>query len=169
MNIVNVNFSEISQDDLKKLAAQALSCIQNPESGIGSELFDTIIKIVPQPTVEAVVVDNIDNPTKVWLTPRHCKYYQNSVHCPGSFVRYGETFEQDLCRLIKNELGVKVKRFKDTSEKYNIVEQRRHIIGFIFLVEVDSEPETGKWFNHIPHNLLPEHKNFIGKIFGWKE
>jgi len=172
MNKFSKNFKNISQEELKLLCSDALRNIKNPGKGIGAELFDAILSITPQPTVEAVIVDNINKPTKVLVTRRDDHNYPKSCHFPGSFIRYGETFQQRLFRLIMNELGVKVKKFKDTNIKYNSLEKKnkRHIIGFYFLVELKSSPEKEyKWINCIPKNLVNEHKNFLKNYFGWLE
>lgn len=168
----NFDISKLSQKEIKILSAKVLRCIKNPEKGIGSELFDAIISLAPQATVEAVIVDDIDKPTKVLVTPRDDRNYPKSCQLPGSFIRYGETFSQGLSRLIMNELGVKVKRFKDTNIKYNRLEKKdkRHFIGFYFLVELKANPKKEhRWVDYIPKNLASHHKNFLKNYFGWKQ
>ena len=158
----------------RKLAAKVVLLIKNPEKGIGTELFEAIAQIVPQSCVEAIILDNIDKPTKLLLTPRNDNRYQNLVHCPGSFIRFGETFEQTLHRLIKNELSVGIRRFRYTNYSYSFLEKHptdgnRHLIGFVFLVEINNNPKTGNWFDHIPSNLMLHHKDFLKKTLGWTE
>lgn len=168
----NFDISGLSQKEIKNRAALMLKKVSNPEKGVGKELFDAIISLAPQTTVEAVIVDDIDKPTKVLVTPRNDRNYPKHCHLPGSFIRYGETFPQRLSRLIMNELGTKVKRFKDTNIKYNCWEKKnkRHLIGFYFLVELKSNPiEEHRWVDYIPKNIIGEHGDFLKSYFGWPE
>lgn len=161
-----------TQKEIKKLAASMLKKISKPEKGIGSDLFDAIISLTPQVTVEAVVVDNIEKPTKVLVTPRDDRNYPKSCHLPGSFIRYGETFQERLRRLIKSELKTNVEKFKDTNIKYNRFEKKnkRHFVGFYFLVQLKKEPEiTHQWVDYIPQNLPEHHKDFLKNYFNWKK
>ena len=171
-NQSNIDISKISQSEIKNLAALLLKKISNPENGLGRNLFDTIIAIVPQTTVEAVIVDNIDHPTKVLVTPRDDRNYPRSCHLPGSFIRYSETFLQRLHHLIRAELKTGIKKFKDTNIKYNCLENKnkRHIIGLYFLVQLSADPKaTHKWVDYIPKNLIKQHQDFLKNYFGWKK
>ena len=156
----------------KNLTVLMLKKISNPENGLGKDLFDAIIAIVPQTTVEAVIVDNIDHPTKVLVMPRDDRNYKKSCHLPGSFIRYSETFSQRLRYLIRAELKTNIKKFKDTNIKYNCLEKKnkRHIIGFYFLVQLSSHPKVEhKWVDYIPKNLIRQHRDFLKSYFGWKK
>ncbi|MBI1866266.1 MAG: hypothetical protein HY005_01300 [Candidatus Staskawiczbacteria bacterium] len=172
MNIEN-NFgiSNISQKEIKNLAALVLKNISNPENGLGKDLFNAIIAIVPQTTVEAIIVDSIDHPTKVLVMPRNDRNYPKSCHLPGSFIRYSETFSRRLHRLVQTELKVDIRKFKDTNIKYNCLEKKnkRHIIGLYFLVQLIANPTVvHRWVDYIPKNLIRQHKDFLKNYFHWK-
>lgn len=170
-NNFDINTSKLSQKEIKHLAVLLLNKISSPEDGVGKDLFSAIIAIVPQVTIEAVIVDNIDHPTKVLVTPRDDHDYPHACHLPGSFVRYGETFLQRLNHLVKAELKMDIKKYKDTNIKYNCLEKRnkRHIIGLYFLVQLTANPNVmHRWVNYIPKNLIRQHKDFLKSYFHWK-
>lgn len=167
----NIDISKLSKEEMKDLAALLLRKIPNPEEGLGKTLFNAIIAIVPQTTVEAVIVDSIDHPTKVLVAPRDDRNYSKSCHLPGSFIRYGETFSKRLHHLVQAELQVGIEKFKDTNIKYNCLEKKnkRHIIGFYFLVQLSTHPKvTHKWIDYIPKNLIKPHKDFLKSYFNWE-
>ena len=172
MNIKNnFDISNLSQKEIKNLAVLMLKKVSNPEDGLGIDLFNAIIAIVPQTTVEAVIVDNINHPTKVLVMPRDDCNYPKSCHLPGGFIRYGETFSRRLHHLVRAELKVGIKKFKDTNIKYNCLEKKnkRHIIGFYFLVQLTTNPKvTHKWIDYIPNNLIRQHKDFLRDYFHWE-
>ncbi len=168
---IDTNILKLSQKEIKHLAALLLKRISNPKDGLGKDLFSAIIAIAPQTTVEAVIVDNINHPTKVLVTPRNDHDYPKSCHVPGSFMRYGETFFQRLNSLIKAELGVGIKKYQDIHATYNCLEKKnkRHIIGLYFLVELAANPKVAhQWVDYIPKNLVKQHKDFFKSYFGWK-
>lgn len=157
----------LSQEEIKSLAAQALYQIKNPEKGIGTELFDAIITVVPQACIEALVVNDIENPSKILVTYRADRYCLG-WHFPGGYIRFGEDFDETVRNVIKRELNVKVKRIKDTNIKYSCVDHRGHTIVNVFLVELEGESDKGKWFDRVPEDLLWHHKKFLEKALGWK-
>jgi len=167
MNTENFDFAEFSQDELKSFATQAIGLIENPEKGIGAELFEAIISIVPQPCIEAIVVDNIERPERVLAVWRDDKHY-HGWHFPGGFIRFGDNREQTVKKVINKELEVGVKRLKFTGVLTSGVDSRGHTVGTVFLVELDGEEKRGKWFDRVPEELLEHHKEFLEKALGWK-
>lgn len=165
-----MDFSKLNQKDLKKTIASALPYVKNPENGIGEEFFDALIKVVPCLSVEAVVVDNIDNITKVLLTKRDLNSlnYPGIWHITGSFIRYSNNISEAIEEVIGRELGVKVKKFKNTGELFSFVDKRGHTIALVCLVEVDDKPKEGKWFTSLPEDydkMISHHKVILKKIF----
>lgn len=167
MDVESINFSEMSQDELKETAAQALTHIENPEKGIGSKLFDAIITVVPQTCIEAIVVDDIDKPSKILVTPRHDKHYQG-LHFPGGYIRFEDNYEQTVKKVINRELRVDVKRLKFTGVLTTGADSRGHTLGTVFLVELDGSPSIGQWFDKVPAKLLDSHKKFLKNAIGWE-
>jgi len=167
MNLESIDFSGMSQDELKKVAARSLSRIKDREGGIGRELFDAIITVVPQTCIEAIVVDNIEKTSKILVTWRDDKHY-HGWHFPGGYIRFGKDFDETVHNVIQKELGVGIKRLKDTGVKYGGVDSRGHTLGIVFLVELDSNPSKGEWFDKVPSELLNHHKEFLEKVLGLK-
>ncbi len=167
MDPESIDFSEMSQDELKEMAALALAHIENPEKGIGSKLFDAIITVVPQTCIEAIVVDNIEKPSKILVTPRHDEHYQG-LHFPGGYIRFGDSYEQTIRKVIKRELRVSVKKSKFTGVLTGGVDSRGHTLGTVFLVELDGSPSDGQWFDKVPSELLDGHKEFLKRALGWE-
>ncbi len=165
--ILDFDFSKLSQDELKEVAARALERIEDPEKGIGTELFNAIIRVVPQTCIEAIVVDNIDNPDRILVTPRHDEHYQGS-HFPGGYIRFGDDYEQTVRKVINRELHVDVKRLEFTGVLTGGVDTRGHTLGTVFLVELAVNPIKGKWFDNVPEDMLPSHKEFLKRAIGWK-
>ncbi len=168
MSCENIDLSRLSQKELKRLAAGSIRLIKKPEEDIGTDLFEAVITIVPQPAIEAVVVDNLENPSKILATWRQDQHYRG-WHFPGSFIRFGESYKKALKRLISTELGVGIKRYKGTGVNYSLVDSRGHTIGIVFLVELDAEPtKPHQWFDYVPEELLKHHKSFLKKVLRWK-
>jgi len=162
-----IDLSKFSQNEIKRLSASAISLITEPEKGIGSDLFDAIIKIVPQVAVEALIVDNINHPKKILVTWRKDNNY-TGWHFPGGFIRFGSSFNKTLRDVIKREIGVEIKKIKDTGVKYSKTDKRGHTVGLVFLVEIAGKPTVGKWFSSVPKKLLKCHKLFLKEAIGWK-
>lgn len=162
-----MNISKLSQKEIKRIAALLIKKIAKPEKGVGDVLFDALIKIVPQVTSEAVIVDNIKAPTKILLFPRKDKYYKG-WHVIGSFTKFGENFKTALQKTVLKETGCKIKKYKDTGYKYNIIDLRGHTISLVYLVEINSgiNLKKGRWFNckKLPDNLLGFHKKVLKKV-----
>ncbi len=84
---------KLFQDELKEVIAKAILLIEHPEKGIGTNLFEALFSLVPQPCVELVIVDNLETPRKVLITRRadDDPTYAGKLHCPGTYIRRGET------------------------------------------------------------------------------
>lgn len=169
MDINKIDLSTFSQDELKTLAARAIRLIQNPEQGIGTELFEALITIVPQACVEALVLDNLDNPQRIYLSWREDQHYRG-WHCPGTFIRFGETFEIALRRVLRREINVGTNRFQSTNIQYSCMDSRGHTIGTVWLVKPEGEPTGGRWFpiDDLPYPILPHHLDLLQRVFRGK-
>jgi ADP-ribose pyrophosphatase YjhB (NUDIX family) len=140
--------------------------IREPEKGIGSDLFEAIIKVVPQPCVEAVVVNSINLPREIYLVWRNDQFY-SGWHCPGTFIRFAEDFETALQRLLLREIKTEFRRFRPTDVQYSRKDSRGHTVGTVWLVEPDSKPRNGRWFPiaKLPRRILPHHREFLTRVF----
>jgi len=178
MDIESIDFSEMSQGELKEVAARCLERIENPDKGIGTRLFEASLKVVPQPCFELAVLDQIRNPRRIFLTWKDCGNYLG-WHCPGSFFKFGQTDESLIKKTIQRELGetTSVAGFEiigGNGRYNNVCEERGHVFGNIVSVKLGSipriNPEKGKWFDihNLPNDLLKHHKKFLKKAYGWR-
>ncbi|MBI2098097.1 MAG: NUDIX hydrolase [Candidatus Wildermuthbacteria bacterium] len=165
MDINGVDLSKLPQSELKVLAARAIRLVQNPEKGIGTELFEALLKIVPQACVETVVVDDLNHPHRIYLTWREDEHYRG-WHCPGTYIRLGESFEDAIRRVLQQEINVELRNFRSTKIQYSHVDSRGHTIGTVWLVQADGEPTGGKWLrvSQLPEPTLPHHVQFIQEV-----
>jgi len=166
VDIKGIDLSTLPQDDLKTLAARAIGLIQNPAQGIGTDLFEAIITRVPQPCVEALVVDNLYNPQRIYLTWREDQHYYG-WHFPGTFIRFGESFEDAIRRVVQREVNAGVYAFRSADYEYSLVDSRGHTVGTVWIVEPDGEPTGGKWFSITdpPDPTLPHHVDILRRVF----
>ena len=162
--------SNPSEQQLQKLAIEYLTylAVTRKARDLGSDLFEAIIKIVPQIAVEAIVVDNITNPTRVFLTWREDKNY-NGWHFPGGFVRFGEKPENRLKVVVKKELKATVRRYKRLDGIYNLIDSRGHTFSLCYLVETNKKPTEGRWFiKKIPKDIIKHHRRILSSELGWR-
>ena len=169
VNVRDIDLSELSQDELKALAAQAIRGIQNPRGGIGTDLFEAVITIVPQPCVETLLVDNLYNPQKIYLTWREDQHY-HGWHFPGTFIRFGESFKDAIHRVVQREVNAGVYAFISADDEYSWIDSRGHTVGTVWLVQPDGEPTGGEWFSITdpPDPTLPHHINILQRVFKQK-
>lgn len=174
------DMKELSQDDLKETIALAIPLIKDPEKGIGTSLFNSLFHIAPQPCVELIVVDKIERPSKILTTYRSSKdpNFPNRRHCPGTYIRVGETDIGAIKRCLKRELGQDITDFKFATHYNNpiscageiIAGNKHHTVGSVYLVRMAGEPTTNvkrEWTDSIPADLLDGHKEFLKRAIGW--
>lgn len=163
----------LSQDAIKGIAARAILSIEDPEKGVGTELFEASLKVFPQVAIETVIVDDIQSPgpAQILLTWREDEHYKG-WHVAGGFMRFGKSFEQTIADILRREHEAKVEDVKETGITYNRVDSRGQTIGIVFLVKsdvpTDQNTSQKKWFNHIPQDALPHHKDFLRRVLGWR-
>ncbi|MDP3764343.1 MAG: NUDIX hydrolase [bacterium] len=159
----------LSEQQLQKLLTGYLTYLAKVRKthDLGSDLFEAIIKIVPQIAVEAIVVDSITNPTRVFLTWREDKNYKG-WHFPGGFVRFGEKPENRLKTVINKELNATVQRYKRLDGIYNLIDSRGHTFSLCYLAEISKKPAGGKWFaKKTPKNIIGHHKQILSAELDW--
>ena len=152
----------------KKITALGLKKLAGTKN-LGTEVFENLIKVVPQIAIEALVVDNLDHPAKILLVWREDAHYR-AWHITGGFIRFGEMPEDRLKQVIQNELGVGVKRYRDTGLKHTLIDARGHAIGLVYLVELENENvKEGQWHGKIPNVTIARHKELISQTLGWNQ
>lgn len=177
---------QLPQNELKEVLAAGILLVENPEKGIGTALFESGFHLFPQSCVELVIVDKIGMPTKFLITRRAANdpTYPNRLHCPGSYIRLGETSLQAMTRCVKRELGdnIEIVDYIPTTPYNNSVScagdeipatgRQHHTVGLVHRVQISGEPTRNverKWTRFIPSDLLRGHQDFVRDALGWEK
>lgn len=143
--------------EIAKLTAISHLKLVPRDQPFGAPLFEAIARLSVGVAVEAVLLRENDGKLEVYLTKRAAteSAYANEWHCPGSFMRPGESYADVFKRLNEREFKAKITKGRLVGINNNTGEERGHTQSHIFLVEVESEPqaENGGWFSV---NSLPE-------------
>lgn len=136
-----------------------------------NEEFKAIYSRVPRLCVEVVV----KTAEGVVLTLRSIKPYKSQYHIPGGTVGYGETLEEAVLRVAKEELGVEVEIEKLLGPIYYPSEVKQRgwgwSVGIAYSVKIKSGKLRGSnqgkkvgIFSLLPENLIAEQKQFLQNI-----
>jgi colanic acid biosynthesis protein WcaH len=124
---------------------------------IPSSLYDQIVKSMPIPSVEAIIVKN----GLLLLLRRKNNPAKGQWWFPGGRIRKGESFEEALCREVKEETGLDVTACKLVNV-YSRLFPERHDITVVFLckcggdkVTLNDEHTEYKFFKNIPRDVYP--------------
>jgi ADP-ribose pyrophosphatase YjhB (NUDIX family) len=128
------------------------------ESGfIHLTIYDQIIKLMPIPSVEAVIV--IDG--SLLFLRRKNDPAMGQWWFPGGRIHRGESFEETLHREVKEETGLEIESYLFI-KAYSRVFPERHDITIVYLckckeskIEIDSEHSEYKLFKRVPEGLHP--------------
>lgn len=130
--------------------------------------FDYIYSKVPRLCVDLAV----KNSQGILLTLRSIPPWKNMWHLPGGTVLFGETLEQAVKRVAKEELGVEVKVIKSFSpiEWPGKTVIGVHAVSIPHLVKItkgkiklNNQARGFKFFNKFPTKTIKEHKNFLNR------
>lgn len=134
---------------------------------LSKEEFEYFYQRMPRITVEVVIVHK----GGVVLTKRTVPPDKGFWHIPGGSVMVGETLEDAVVAVAKDELGVEVSVNKFLRFFYypEILEQVGYWpIGAGFLAEiksgelrVDEDASKVKVFKEIPRKIVPDQKEFL--------
>jgi ADP-ribose pyrophosphatase YjhB (NUDIX family) len=128
------------------------------ESGfIHLTIYDQIIKLMPIPSVEAVIV--IDG--SLLFLRRKNDPAMGQWWFPGGRIHREESFEETLHREVKEETGLEIESYLFI-KAYSRVFPERHDITIVYLckckeskIEIDSEHSEYKLFKRVPEGLHP--------------
>lgn len=129
------------------MAAALLNSL--PDTPLGTELFDAVAKKTVSCCIELVVVSG-EYPIEVLLKRRadNDTAYPGQWHCPGTFLRPGESYWSALERLAKTELlGANLVEPTLAFLQDPIVEERGSVVQVVMLSRIENVPEIGdlKW------------------------
>ncbi len=132
------------------------------------EDFTYIYSRVPRVNVELCFVED----GKILLTKRAIEPCLGQWHIPGGTIYFGETVEDAVYRVAKEECGVEV---SITGYVGNILYPKMHgagyfgwSIGLAYKVEIvsgkpmaDDEADGIDWFSELPENIIDDQRQFI--------
>ena len=133
---------------------------------LSPEEFEEIYTKVPRICVEVV----IQNENGILLTKRQIEPSKGLWHFPGGGVLFGETLEETVKRIAKEELNLNVEiiKFLGTIEYPEKQEIFGHTISLAYLVKVNPGEIKLNWqasefgfFKEIPENTISAYKRFI--------
>jgi ADP-ribose pyrophosphatase YjhB (NUDIX family) len=124
---------------------------------IPSVLYDQIIKLIPIPSVEAVIV--MDG--SLLFLRRKNNPAVGQWWFAGGRIQKGESFEETLRREVKEETGLEIESYRFI-KAYSRVFPERHDITIAYLckcrvakIELDREHSEYKLFKKLPKDLHP--------------
>src|SRR5665647_1832421 len=124
---------------------------------ISSALYDQIVRLMPIPSVEAVIVMN----GSLLFLRRKNNPASGQWWFAGGRIHKGESFEETLHREVKEETGLDIEAYRFI-KAYSRVFPERHDITIVYLckckeskIELDSEHSEYKLFNKMPKDLHP--------------
>jgi len=124
---------------------------------IPEQLYDKIVKSMPIPSVEAMIVRN----DSLLFLRRKNSPAEGQWWFPGGRIRKGESLEEALSREVKQETGLEVKNHRLVNV-YSRVFPKRHDITIVFLckcngekIVLNDEHSEYKFFREIPNDLHP--------------
>lgn len=135
-----------------------------PKRRLTDDEYEFIFQRVPRLCVDIVIIED----EKVLLSKREKNPFKGYWALQGGMVRYKETIDEALERILYNELGVKYQAKKligyiDNHDDGSWLQS----ISLVFLVKKEGEPrgsdqgyEIG-FFTHIPEDTQPYHKEFL--------
>ena len=124
---------------------------------IPDSLYKEIVKWMPIPSVEAIIVRN----GKLLLLRRKYDPAKGQWWFPGGRIRKGESIEEALFREVEEETGLTVTNYRLVNV-YSRIFPERHDITIVFLCECDEgevklndEHSEFKFFEEIPKDIHP--------------
>ena len=128
--------------------------------------FVEIYHKVPRATIDVIVVSK----KGFLLTRRAIPPFKGMWHIPGGTILFMEPIKNAINRIIKEELGVKLKDIKHLGIIEYFNDEGRHSISSCYLAKIkNGKPRGSKqgkkinFFKKVPQKLIPEQKTFINK------
>jgi hypothetical protein len=137
---------------LRKLAAEGLGTPCLPK-----EVFSAFRGVVAQPAVEVLVTRSGSD---VLLTRREDKNW-HGYHLPGGFVGVGESVEAACDRVAKRELGASATLQRIVGSYAWTDHPYASPLSLLCLCTLDWPPRDGVFFDHLPEDLLCQHRELI--------
>lgn len=132
------------------------------------EEFKFIYSKAPRVTVDLI----INNNKGVLLTKRAIDPGKNLWHLPGGTVLYGNSIEETIQKVAKDELGTKVKiiQFIGFDELFKSQQIISHTIALAYLVKplgdikLNAEASAFDYFENLPEDIIKDQKEFLQSL-----
>ncbi len=158
---------------IKKIINELKNEIENPEKGLGEELFLFISSLTPMVNVDLLIKNDKGEILLTWREKMF--HYKAGWHIPGGVLRYKETLAERVRKVAKIELNAEIV-FNPNPIAINEViikelKERAHFISFLYECRLVStlddhlkyngitpKPGCWKWFSKCPENLIEVQK-----------
>ncbi|PJE64609.1 MAG: hypothetical protein COU90_02095 [Candidatus Ryanbacteria bacterium CG10_big_fil_rev_8_21_14_0_10_43_42] len=134
----------------------------------GTEVFESFFGILPMVPFECAVVRYIDGEPCVLLWHRDDEHY-TGWHMPGKYLLRGETDEEGVRRVLKNEADLELTSFEfirhfNTRPESGDVPQ--HQQALFWLCRAEGEPTVGRFFplTKLPEDILGHHRRYVDHL-----
>ena len=91
---------------------------QKPTKGLPEDIFYFVGRLTPYVNVDLIIRCPING---VLLTWRNDKFSGKGWHIPGGIIRFKEKIKERIKKVGKNELGIKIYKFKGPIEINEII------------------------------------------------
>lgn len=145
--------------------------ISDPKVGLPEDVFYYISRTTPMVNVDLLIKDENGRTLLAW---RDDQYTGKGWHIPGGIVRFKETLETRIKKVIETEIGVEVKFDLNPIAINQIINNKQdirgHFISILYKCLLSSafipenkglkETDSGflKWHKTCPDNLLRFHE-----------
>ena len=145
--------------------------VPNPSAGLPDEVFFYISKITPLVNVDLLIKDENGRTLLSW---RNDQYSGKGWHLPGGIVRFKETLETRVKKVVETEIGASVgfdpKPMEINQIIHNESEIRSHFISILYKCSLsaafvpenkgisNADPGYLMWHDTCPDDLLKFHE-----------
>jgi colanic acid biosynthesis protein WcaH len=132
-------------------------------------LYDEIVKYMPIPSVEAIIVKD----GRLLFLKRKNSPARGEWWFPGGRIRRGESIEEALLREVREETGLNVTEYRLVNV-YSRIFPERHDIAIVFIckcgegeIRLNDEHSEFKFFENLPEGIHPYLPRAV-QDSGWK-
>ena len=128
--------------ELKNHIKEIEKYIFDPREGLNDDIFFFIGRHTPFINVDALIQLSTG---EIVLTWRNDTYTGKGWHIPGGIIRFQETMEERLKKVVNLEIGVELQEFTGPTTTNQIIapwlKDRSHFISLLFICKLSLEDE----------------------------
>ena len=149
-----------NKDEDKLMLVDMLNDVVTNKNRLGTPLFNKIADLIPLVAVEIVLYNTKG---EIFLTYRDDENF-TGWHFPGRILRFGNTFEDELLKVLEYEVGITNVDYRFLLPR-NYSHSRGQEVSIVFLGLCDSsEMGKGSWFTSLPDDTLPQYKELYKEV-----